>query len=383
VLPASGEQFTAPLGQEFNMNKSKMFCNQCSQHTTNCATVLGQCNKTPQVAHMQDEVVQIAVEMGYYAHTIRVAGMEVPAEVNHFMLRSMFSTLTNVNNDPVRMSEYVRTGMSLVEKLKSIAGDVPKPALPPVSILAQRWMAADKNAASVCEMLMYGLKGLCAYADHALVLGREDPRIYAFVQEALAFLASPARDDLGQALAMCLRCGEANLWTMELLYEANTASLGTPEPTKVQVRPVPGKCVLVSGHDLHVLEGLLAACEPRGVKVYTHGEMLPGHAYPRLKAYASLAGHFGGAWNKQAVEFRHFPGPIVMTSNCLTEPQKAYKDSLFTFGPVGWPGVAHLGEEAEAIKWDKVHPAPCAANAPRRERRPCRRAAELYQEHVN
>lgn len=135
---------------------------------------------------------------------------------------------------------------------------------------------------------IYPRTGICAYADHARLAGKDNAKVNDFVYEALAFLTTPKRDDLGAMLQMCLRAGEANLWTMETLYEANSM-LGTPEPTQVPVAPTPGKCILISGHDLVVMESLLKACEPLGIKVYTHGEMLPGHSYPKLKAYKSLA----------------------------------------------------------------------------------------------
>jgi len=350
IMPASGQQYLKPLGEE--MNKSKMFCNQCSQHTKDCGVKVGNCRKTPEVARLQDEIVVMAIEIGHYAHALRQAGKEVPKKANDFTLKSMFSTLTNVNNEATRLGPYLDEGRTIADELKALSGAA-APNLPPTSIMAQRWMAKDPNASSLCEMLMYGLKGVCAYADHALVLGKSDPRILAYVHEALAFLATPEKDDLGKVLAMCLRAGEANLWTMELLYEANS-TLGTPEPTQVQVAPVPGKCVLVSGHDLHVTEALLKACEPLGIKVYTHGELLPAHSYPELKKYKSLAGHFGGAWNRQQHEFQHFPGPIVMTSNCLIEPHKSYAKQIFNFGVVGWPGAKHLGEIAENIDWTPV-----------------------------
>eukprot|EP00286_Rhodomonas_abbreviata_P007575 CAMPEP_0181323466 /NCGR_PEP_ID=MMETSP1101-20121128/19801_1 /TAXON_ID=46948 /ORGANISM="Rhodomonas abbreviata, Strain Caron Lab Isolate" /LENGTH=520 /DNA_ID=CAMNT_0023431497 /DNA_START=571 /DNA_END=2133 /DNA_ORIENTATION=+ len=295
-----------------------------------------------------------AKELGYYAHAARGLGKTVPNHIDRFTLISVFSTLTNVNNDPARMSKYVKQATACIDELKALCGSgVPAPDLPPAAILKQRQAAPDANASSLCEMLAYGLKGVAAYADHAAILGKEDPKIYAFIHEGLAFLTSPERHDLGKALEMCLRCGEANLWTMDLLYQGNT-TLGIPEPTEVQVKPVEGKCILVSGHDLKVMESLLEACEKEGIKVYTHGEMLPGHAYPKLKKFTCLAGHYGGAWNRQHHEFAKFPGPIVLTSNCLTEPQDSYKQQVFTFGAVGWPGIKHLGEDFNAINWSTV-----------------------------
>jgi len=353
ITPASGEPYTAPLGKDFNMNKSKMFCNQCSQHQKDCAIAAGNCKKTPESARLQDEVVQHVTELCHYAHALRKAGKEVPKEVNEFVLVSLFSTLTNVNNDPISIGKFVTKAQDFVAQLKAASG-APAPQVPPVaSIMAQRLASPDPNAMCLVEMLLYGLKGVAAYADHARMAGKEDPVIYDFIHEALATLCTPTRDDLGAMLGLCLKAGEVNLRAMELLYEGN-ATLGTPEPTEVQVKPVAGKCILISGHDLIVMEALLKECEPLGIKVYTHGEMLPGHSYPSLKKYKCLAGHFGGAWNRQQHEFAHFPGPIVFTSNCLIEPKKSYAANIYNFGPVGWPGLKHLGEKLGDVNWKQV-----------------------------
>uniref|UniRef100_A0A7S0WCE0 Hydroxylamine reductase n=1 Tax=Hemiselmis tepida TaxID=464990 RepID=A0A7S0WCE0_9CRYP len=353
VTPATGELYVAPLGKDFNMNKSKMFCNQCSQHQKDCAISAGNCKKTPESARLQDEVVQHVTELGHYAHALRKAGKELPAGANQFVLLSLFSTLTNVNNDPIAIGKFVARAQEISAQLREASG-APPPEVPPVaSIMEQRRASPDPNAMCLVEMLLYGLKGVAAYADHARMAGKEDPVIYDFIHEALAALCTKTRDDLGAMLALCLKAGEVNLRAMELLYEGN-ATLGTPEPTEVQVAPQPGKCVLISGHDLVCMEALLKQCEPLGIKVYTHGEMLPGHAYPLLKKYSSLAGHFGGAWNRQQHEFAHFPGPIVLTSNCLIEPKKAYAAAVYTFGAVGWPGLKHLGDKLSDVDWKQV-----------------------------
>lgn len=313
----------------------------------------GACKKSPESARLQDEVVMVNTEIGHYAHALRKAGKLVPKEIDDFVLLSMFSTLTNVNNDPSKIGEFVSKGKAIIEQLKGMSGAGAPEVRPIASIMEMRKAAADPNAMSLVEMLMYGLKGICAYADHAKMAGKSNQKVTDFIYEALAFLTTKGRDDLGAMLTMCLRAGEANLWTMEMLYEAN-ALLGKPEPTQVKVAPTPGKCVLVSGHDLVVMESLLKACEPLGIHVYTHGEMLPGHSYPKLKSYKCLAGHFGGAWNRQQHEFAHFPGPVVLTSNCLIEPKKQYADSTYTFGAVGWPGIKHLGMDLKDVNWSKV-----------------------------
>lgn len=193
------------------------------------------------------------------------------------------------------------------------------------------------------ELLTYGLKGTAAYADHAMILGREDNEVYAFFHEALDFLTKedPTVDEL---LGMNLRCGEVNLKVMGLLDDANTGAYGNPVPTQVRTEPVKGKAILVSGHDLKDLEELLKQTEGKEINVYTHGEMLPAHGYPELKKYSHLVGNFGGPWQDQRKEFDMFPGAILMTTNCIQRPHDTYKARIFTSGLVAWPGVAHIAD---------------------------------------
>jgi hydroxylamine reductase len=208
-----------------------------------------------------------------------------------------------------------------------------------------------RDIAGLQELLMYGLKGLAAYADHALILGQEDKDVYAFVHEALDFLTNPA-PAVDALLGMNLKCGEVNLKVMALLDKANTGAYGNPVPTKVRITPVKGKAILVSGHDLKDLEELLKQTEGKGINIYTHGEMLPAHGYPGLKKYKHLVGNYGGAWQDQRSEFDAFPGAILMTTNCIQKPKESYKGRLFTSGLVAWPDVAHVsnGDFAPVIR---------------------------------
>jgi hydroxylamine reductase len=185
------------------------------------------------------------------------------------------------------------------------------------------------------------MKGMAAYADHALVLGLESEENYAFISEALCYLAEekPSVDTL---FTLCMRCGEVNMKVMELLDAANTGAYGHPVPTPVRVEPLKGKAILVSGHDLKDLEQLLIQTEGKGIGIYTHGEMLPAHGYPKLKKFKHLVGNYGGAWQDQKVEFAKFPGAILMTTNCIQEPQENYKGRIFTSGLVAWPGITHI-----------------------------------------
>jgi hydroxylamine reductase len=211
--------------------------------------------------------------------------------------------------------------------------------------------AANADILSLKHTLLFGVKGVAAYADHAQILGQEDPAVYAFVQEALAALADGAIT-LEAALGLVLKCGEVNLRAMELLDAANTGAYGHPVPTAVSLGAKKGKAILVSGHDLKDLEELLKQTEGKGINIYTHGEMLPAHGYPGLKKYGHLAGHYGTAWQNQAKEFAEFPGAVLMTTNCIQRPTPSYKNNIFTTGLVGWPDVAHVpgGNFAPVIK---------------------------------
>jgi len=191
------------------------------------------------------------------------------------------------------------------------------------------------------ELITYGIKGLSAYAVHAQKLGQQDPEIYAFIHRAFDYLTGKP-ESAEALLALAMECGRINLRTMEILDAANTGAYGHPEPTRVRVTPVKGKCIVVSGHDLKDLEELLNQTEGLGLNVYTHGEMLPANAYPGLKKYKHLVGNYGGAWQDQQKEFEQFPGAILMTTNCLQKPKNSYQDRIFTSGVVGWEGVRHI-----------------------------------------
>jgi hydroxylamine reductase len=194
------------------------------------------------------------------------------------------------------------------------------------------------------ELLTYGLKGYAAYAVEGTNLGKFDPKVYAFSQEAWASLADikGVKKDANAILAMALKCGEVNLRVLELLDEGGNEKFGTPSPHEVSITPVEGKCILVSGHNLGDLENILKATEGKNINVYTHGEMLPAHGYPELRKYKHLVGNYGGAWQLQKMEFAMFPGSVIVTSNCVLEPSKRYANRLFTIGPTGVVGAQHI-----------------------------------------
>jgi hydroxylamine reductase len=333
-----------------------MFCYQCEQSAggKGCST-MGVCGKDPETAKLQDLLLWQVKGIAQYAHAAAKAGKR-DRDIDVFVVEALFTTVTNVNFDPGNIAGLVAKAQLIKEKARALAGgkELPGPAawVPPSdyqALLAEapekgiqaRQQALGADAAGLQELLTYGLKGMAAYADHALILGQEDDKVYAFFHEALAFLAKPdpAVDEL---LAYNLKCGEVNLRVMQLLDTANTTAYGHPVPTPVRVNPVKGKALLVSGHDLKDLENILKQTEGKGVNVYTHGEMLPAHGYPGLKKYKHLAGNYGGAWQDQQKEFEAFPGSIVMTTNCIQKPLAGYKARIFTTGLVEWPGVTHL-----------------------------------------
>ncbi|MGE4298749.1 MAG: hydroxylamine reductase [Desulfovibrionaceae bacterium] len=335
-----------------------MFCYQCEQTAkgTGCTTI-GVCGKKPEVAAMQDLLLYVLKGLSQVAVAARGLGV-VDAEVDKFICEGVFSTLTNVNFDPERFKALVDKAVALrdglVVRVKAKGGSVPTagpavfaPGATVASMVAQgelfgieRDAETNVDLKSLKETLVYGIKGLAAYADHARILGQEDDAVYAFIQKGLA--ASLRTDmTLDECVAIVLECGTVNLRAMELLDAANTGAYGHPVPTEVPLGAKQGKAILVSGHDLRDLELLLQQTEGKGINVYTHGEMLPCHGYPELKKYKHFYGHYGTAWQNQKKEFAAFPGSILMTTNCIQKPA-GYDDKIFTTGLVGWPGVVHV-----------------------------------------
>ena len=207
----------------------------------------------------------------------------------------------------------------------------------------------DPDIHSLRELLIYGLKGLAAYADHARILGQQDDMVYDFVYQAMAATLDDTLS-VEDLVGLALKCGEVNLKAMELLDAANTGTFGHPVPTRVPLGVKKGKAILVSGHDLNDLGELLKQTVGKNIQIYTHGEMLPCHGYPELKKYDHFYGHYGTAWQNQKKEFDEFPGAILMTTNCIQKPKDTYQENIFTTGLVGWPGVTHIaGKDFTAV----------------------------------
>ena len=343
-----------------------MFCYQCEQtlQGTGCVKI-GVCGKDAETAALQDLLVHGLKALSMYAHRARQRGRS-DKDLDRFALEVLFSTVTNVSFDAERLATMVDALASRRDQARALyrsacdqaatsAEDLGSQAdwTPPARLDAKVAQAAalgiqarqrslGPDVTGLQELLLYGLKGLAAYAHHARLLGVEDDKVYAFVHEALDALT--AEHSVDEWVGLCLRTGEVNLRVMELLDQAHTETLGHPEPTAVRVTPRKGKAILVSGHDLKDLRALLEQTSGKGINIYTHGEMLPAHAYPELKKYPHLVGNYGGAWQDQAREFDAFPGAVLMTTNCIQRPRESYKARIFTTGLVAWPGVTHLAD---------------------------------------
>jgi len=342
-----------------------MFCFQCEQTAQGKGcTAGGVCGKRPETAALQDLLIHVAGGVSQYAHRAAALGSRDP-EVDVFVVEALFSTVTNVNFDPERVAGLVREGVQAKRKARrmyekacsaqgreteeltgdaaiELAGDIPGMVLQGQALtIADRLNTFGPDVAGLQELITYGLKGMAAYADHARILGVEDPAVYAFFHEAMDFLSGDP-DGVDALTAMALRVGEVNLRAMKMLDRANTSAYGHPEPTAVRITPVKGKAIVVSGHDLLDLKMLLEQTEGKGINVYTHGEMLPALAYPGLRKHKHLAGNYGGAWYEQRREFAAFPGAILMTTNCIQRPAPGYEARIFTTGLVAWPGVRHI-----------------------------------------
>lgn len=347
-----------------------MFCYQCEQRAREKAcTSFGVCGKDPETAALQDLLIHACKGISWYAHRAYNLGKR-DRDIDVFVVESLFTTVTNVNFDSNRLRGLIEKSTEIKKKARALyessaaasgkateqAPDVVEwsPAASIAELVAQRDQINERKVARLKEigddivaledLILFGLKGMAAYIDHAQILGVEDENVYAFVHEILSFL-SEENHDIDELFQTALRVGEVNIRVMELLDQANTSAYGHPQPTKVRVTPVKGNAILVSGHDLKDLKMLLEQTEGTGINIYTHGEMLPAHGYPELKKHSHLVGNYGGAWQDQQREFSEFPGAILMTTNCIQKPRETYKGRIFTTGLVAWPGVTHIADK--------------------------------------
>jgi len=348
-----------------------MFCYQCEQTAQGKGcTIQGVCGKDDNTATLQDLLIYSLQGISNYAHRASQFGIH-NHEVDVFILKALFTTITNVNFDPLILQKLIMTSKNMKDSAKDMylavcrkEGKLPEtlsgPALfePKDSLeelilqgkehgLQNHIQELGEEAGGVFHLILYGLKGMAAYADHAYILSVEDSKVYSFFHKALDFLSS-TNHPLDAIVTMALSVGEMNLHVMELLDRANTGRYGHPEPTNILTTPIKGKAILVSGHDLLDLEEILIQTAGRGLNVYTHGEMLPANAYPGLKKYPHLIGNYGSAWQNQHKEFSEFPGAILMTTNCIQKPLEAYIKNIFTSGLVAYPNVHHIINHAFA-----------------------------------
>ena len=337
-----------------------MFCNQCEQTAkTGACEKIGVCGKNEEVSNLQDLLIHATQGLALYAAEGRKQGI-IDETADLFTMEAIFSTLTNVDFDPARFQELINKAVTLRDAMKtkvaaaggntdfSEAAATFTPAETIEGLDAQgasldfiQSLDEDENIRSLKQTLLYGLKGIAAYADHAWVLGQKDDAIAGFLYDALVAMMAKGLS-VDECVAVALKAGEINLRTMEILDAGNTGTYGHPQPTSVPLGHRKNKCILITGHDLKDLQLLLEQTEGKGIDIYTHGEMLPAHAYPELKKHSHLYGHFGTAWQNQHKEFPNFPGPVLFTTNCIQKPKDSYMDRIFTNGLVGWPGCKHI-----------------------------------------
>jgi len=331
-----------------------MFCYQCQETAQNKGcTIKGVCGKTSDVANLQDLLIFLLKGISRYTVEMRKKGVEVSAQTNHFVMESLFMTITNANFDKERFVARIKEAIALRDKLAAEMDvvsdcdcmtwsgnnlDEMEAKATTVGVLKTE----NEDVRSLRELLTYGLKGMAAYAEHAVNLGFEDNDIHAFMQEALVATTQELSAD--ELTALVLKCGEYGVKTMALLDKANTSTYGNPEITKVNIGVRNNPAILISGHDLRDMQDLLEQTEGTGVDVYTHSEMLPAHYYPAFKKYKHFAGNYGSAWWKQNEDFESFNGVILFTTNCIVPPRSTstYADRVYTTGASGFSGFTHI-----------------------------------------
>ena len=354
----------------------KMFCYQCQETAkgTGCTTI-GVCGKDAETSGLQDLLIHTDKGVAAYSSVLRKNGKAkelIEGKVNRYLVNSLFITITNANFDDDAILDEIKAGLKLREELKALATDEEKKEAEKYGADLVNWYyesnedlikfsenqsvvgvlrTENEDVRSLRELIVYGLKGLAAYAEHAFNLGKTSEEIFAFVEEALL---GTMDDSLTaeQLVALTMKTGEYGVKVMALLDEANTSVLGTPEITKVKIGAGKRPGILISGHDLWDLKQLLEQSKDSGVDIYTHSEMLPGHAYPELKKYPHFYGNYGNAWWDQRKDFTNFNGPIVFTTNCIVPPVKnaTYKDRVFTTNAAGYPGWKRIKVNADGTK---------------------------------
>lgn len=301
-----------------------MFCFQCEQtmNGKGC-TISGVCGKKPDTANLQDELVSSIIQLANYS--------EKSDKITDLIIKGLFATVTNVNFDN--------------DSLKKLINKVKENIYCDKAFDVNNIWQAEDDIKSLKSLILFGLKGMAAYAYHARILGYKNNEVDKYFYEALQQISTNNNSE--ELLNLVLKTGEINLKCMELLDKANTETYENPIPTKVTTEIAAGPFIVVSGHDLKDLELLLEQTKDKGINIYTHGEMLPCHAYPKLQQYPHLKGNFGTAWQNQQVEFANLPAPILFTTNCIMPVSKSYSDRVFTTSVVAYPDMFHIGEDKD------------------------------------
>ena len=332
-----------------------MFCYQCQETLKNQGcTVRGVCGKDERVANLEDVLIYTTKGIGV---VLKKAG-QLDKEAAHYIAKALFTTITNVNFDENRITEAIKEGLRIRDDLKdkynvsdkglhdsaTFTGSTKEEFLAKsgdTGVLTEE----NEDVRSLKELMIYGLKGVAAYADHAAVLGYEDDDVMKFFIDGMA--ATTENLSVDELVGLVMKTGEAAVKGMAVLDKANTETYGHPEITEVNIGVGKNPGILISGHDLRDMEELLEQTKGTGVDVYTHGEMLPANYYPAFKKYKHFVGNYGNAWWLQDKEFKSFNGPILMTTNCLVPPKDSYKNRVFTTANVGFPGVKHIADRKD------------------------------------
>jgi len=345
-----------------------MFCYQCQETSKNHAcTVKGVCGKTAETANLQDLLIHTLRGVALWHQQAKQVGLDQTTEAGRLVIDALFATITNANFDRQSIVQSIERALALRDQIKTRVvekkGSGTLGDMHDAATWTTHGASLDEKAASVGvlttdnedvrslrELLIYGMKGIAAYAHHAMVLGKENEKIYEFLLEGLASTTQNLSQQ--EMVGLVLKAGEVAVTTMATLDAANTEAYGNPEVTQVKTGVGTNPGILVSGHDLKDLDELLQQTQGTGIDVYTHSEMLPAHYYPALKKYPHLVGNYGDAWHAQKVQFNAFNGPILMTTNCIVPVDESYRDRIFTTGVAGYPGVSHIPDRTDGKQKD-------------------------------
>ena len=323
--------------------EQNMFCFQCEQTAgcTGCTGKAGVCGKTAQTAELQDRLTGALIGLARATE----GGIQATEETGKLLIEGLFTTVTNVNFNDNTIQELIDRVHAEKEKVVPGCGSCADPCSRTEDYHMEDLWNAQEDIRSLKSLILFGVRGMAAYAYHARVLGKRSEEVERFIHKALFAVGEDW--DMDELLPIVLEVGEKNYLCMEMLDQANTGTYGTPSPTKVSLIVEKGPFIVITGHDLKDLELLLRQTEGKGINIYTHGEMLPAHAYPELKKYPHLKGNFGTAWQNQQKEFADIPAPVLYTTNCLMPPKSSYADRIFSTELVSYPEVTHIGEEKD------------------------------------